>query len=201
MCSLQRMDDQIVSVRPSLCRVIPPPDLVAAIRRALPDDAAGMARAHARSWQATYTGLLPAAVINDVVASEPARAKRWRTRLAGPQLGGAFVAELNRRIVGFAFWAPSDEPAFGAAMAEIQAIYLVPEAVGLGIGRSLFQAAVDDIVAHQFEAAVLWVLDTNERARGFYEAAGWVADGATKTEERPSGALHELRFSRMFVVE
>jgi ribosomal protein S18 acetylase RimI-like enzyme len=99
-------------------------------------------------------------------------------------------------VVGSVFWRPSEEPDSGPETAEIQAIYLVPEAIGLGIGRSLFQAAVDDIVAHGFKAAILWVLDTNERARRFYEAAGWAADGATKTEERPGRDLHEIRYAR-----
>ena len=99
-------------------------------------------------------------------------------------------------MVGSVFWRPSEEPDSGPDTAEIQAIYLVPEAIGLGIGRSLFQAAVDDMIAHGFTAAILWVLDTNERARRFYEAAGWAADGATKTEERPGGELHEIRYAR-----
>jgi hypothetical protein len=68
----------------------------------------------------------------------------------------------------------------------------------LGIGRSLFDTAVSDIVTHRFRGAVLWVLDTNERARRFYEAAGWRPDGATKTEDRPGGKLQEVRYTRTF---
>lgn len=30
---------------------------------------------------------------------------------------------------------------------------------------------------------MLWVLESNERARSFYEKAGWIADGAV-TEQR-----------------
>jgi len=66
-----------------------------------------MARVHARSWRATYRGLLPDAVIDDVVASRPVRIKRWRMWLAKPkQRGGSFVAELDGRLVGFVFWGP-----------------------------------------------------------------------------------------------
>lgn len=33
-----------------------------------------------------------------------------------------------------------------------------------------------------FRTAVLWVLESNERARRFYEVAGWKRDGAVSTE-------------------
>lgn len=42
--------------------------------------------------------------------------------------------------------------------------------------------------------ATLWVLETNERARRFYEIAGWLPDGATKTEMRGSVELREVRY-------
>lgn len=158
-----------------------------------------MAQAHARSWRETYAGLLPDRVIDDVIASRPARIERWRTRIADQkQRGGAFVAELDGRVVGFVFWGPGEGPDARPEVAEVNAIYLDPEAIGVGIGRSLFQAACDDIVARGFTAAILWVLDTNERARRFYEAAGWLPDGATKTEARPGGELHEVRYARTF---
>ena len=41
---------------------------------------------------------------------------------------------------------------------------------------------------------MLWVLKTNERARRFYEIAGWKTDGQTKTEERGRVVLNEVRY-------
>ena len=101
-------------------------------------------------------------------------------------------AELDDRICGFVVWGASRDPDATRDTAEVYAIYLDPDAIGRGVGRSLFASAVDDIVAHGASAAILWVLDANERARRFYAAAGWHPDGATKTEERPGGTLHEL---------
>ena len=158
-----------------------------------------MATVHARSWRATYAGLLPEALIEDVAESRPTRIERWRAWLADPARDGdAFVAELDGRVVGFAFWGPSEGPYAEPHIAEVRAIYLDPTVIGSGIGRSLFNAAVDDIVSHGFAAAVLWVLDSNERARRFYETAGWLPDGVTKTDERPGGQLHEIRYARTF---
>jgi ribosomal protein S18 acetylase RimI-like enzyme len=169
------------------------------IRRGVPKDAPAMARVHARSWRATYPGLLPPAVIDDVLGSRRDRVERWRAWLADPdQHGGSFVAELGGNLVGYVFWGAPREPDAPSDVAEVYAIYLDPDAIGRGIGRGLFEAAVTDIAAHDFRGAVLWVLDTNERARRFYEAAGWRPDGATKTEERRGGKLEELRYRRMF---
>ena len=106
------------------------------------------------------------------------------------------MAELDDRICGFAAWGASRDADATPDTAEVYAIYLDPDAIGRGVGRSLFATAVDDIVAHGSSAATLWVLDTNERARRFYAAAGWYPDGATKTEERPGGTLHEVRYAR-----
>jgi ribosomal protein S18 acetylase RimI-like enzyme len=172
---------------------------IVALRRGMPADAAVIAQVHARSWRATYTGLLPDAVMDDVVASQPARIKRWRMWLANPkQRGGSIVAELDGRLVGFVFWGPSEGADAMPDVAEVYAIYLDPDAFGRGIGRSLFERAIGDIVAHGFRATVLWVLDTNTPARRFYEAAGWRPDGATKTEDRPGGRLQEVRYTRTF---
>jgi GNAT superfamily N-acetyltransferase len=156
-----------------------------------------MARTHARSWRATYAGLLPAAVIDDVVQSRPARAVRWRTWLAESQpRRGSFVGELDGRVVGYVFWGPSESPDTTPETAEVYAIYLDPDAIGRGNGRALLDSAVRDMVACGFAAAVLWVLETNERARRFYEVAGWRPDGATKAENRPGGTLQEVRYGR-----
>jgi L-amino acid N-acyltransferase YncA len=161
-----------------------------------------MVRVHARSWRATYAGLLPAAVIDDVVKSRPARIDRWRTWLSQrEERRGSFVATVDGRVVGFVFWGPSREPDATSDTAEVNAIYLDPGVVGRGIGRALLDTAVGDVVANRFAAAVLWVLDTNERARRFYEAAGWMPDGQTKDENRLGATLHEVRYRRSLGVD
>jgi len=49
-----------------------------------------------------------------------------------------------------------------------------------------------------FDEAVLWVLETNVRARRFYEIAGWKPDGQTKADERGTVTLHEVRYRFSF---
>jgi hypothetical protein len=42
----------------------------------------------------------------------------------------------------------------------------------------------------------LWVLDGNDRARRFYEAAGWTAGGTTKTDVIGQTPVREIRYRR-----
>lgn len=167
------------------------------IRRATPGDVDQIADVHVRSWQAAYRGLLPDEVIEQMVAGRQARADRFRALLAdeeSPQR--AWVAVDGVGIVGMAVIGPSRDPEAGPTTGELEAIYLAPEAMGRCIGRALLDEAVSDLRERGFTDAMLWVLRENQRARAFYEAAGWRTDGATKDEERPGGILHEIRYRR-----
>jgi GNAT superfamily N-acetyltransferase len=93
------------------------------------------------------------------------------------------VAEEDGRVTGFAVTGPSEDADAQDKTGEVYAIYLDPEQVGTGLGRALFEHAVEDLRERGFTEATLWVLETNERARRFYEVAGWKPDG-TETSER-----------------
>jgi ribosomal protein S18 acetylase RimI-like enzyme len=97
-------------------------------------------------------------------------------------------------LAGFAMTAPSRDPGASPATAEVFAIYLSREAAGQGIGRALFTHAVADLRQCGYEQTTLWVLASNQRARRFYEAAGWSPDGASKSEKRPGATLREVRY-------
>jgi len=58
-------------------------------------------------------------------------------------------------------------------------------------------AAMDALRKQGFSEVVLWVLKENERARVFYEAQGFEADGAARVEVLRDGTeLHEVRYRR-----
>ena len=79
--------------------------------------------------------------------------------------------------------------------AEVFAIYLAQQAAGIGIGRALFTRVVDGLQRQGYKQARLWVLESNSRARRFYEAAGWTPDGARKTDTLPGGThIDEMRY-------
>lgn len=165
------------------------------IRRADTPDADAIADVHARSWPATYAGLLPGQLIADVVAGRERRAQSIRELLADETIRTRiWVAAEGDHVVGMAIWGPTRDDDATEATAEVEAIYLDPAFLRRGIGRRLMQAVMADVEQSGFNEATLWVLDGNGPARSFYTAVGWQADGATKVEERPTGRLNELRY-------
>ena len=81
----------------------------------------------------------------------------------------------------------------------MRAIYLLADFWGQGLGRSLMAAACERLRDAGFTEATLWALDTNERARKFYEAAGWALDGASKQDDSRGFPITELRYRRRLV--
>jgi GNAT superfamily N-acetyltransferase len=97
--------------------------------------------------------------------------------------------------VGYAATGPCrDEGAEPGLAAEIYAIYFVKEAWGLGLGQTLMERILACYRELGFEAATLWVLERNTRARRFYEAGGWEPCGAPRTIWQDAIALREVQY-------
>ncbi len=167
------------------------------IRDARPEDAAGIAAAHIRSWQAAYRGLLPTTFLDGLEDAVPGRTTWWQ-RVLEATPDDLVVAERNGEVIGFARVARCRDDDHGLLhrRGEVQAIYLVESAWGLGMGRALMAEAERRIAARRLTGACLWVLEANTRARRFYEAAGWAPDGTEKTETMSGTTLHEVRYVR-----
>jgi GNAT superfamily N-acetyltransferase len=100
----------------------------------------------------------------------------WREALAGGETG-AFVAQAEDRVVGFASFGRSRDADAGDEVGEIPAIYVTPSALGTGVGWRLLESATAALRDGGYRRATLWVLEANARARRFYERAGWRWDG------------------------
>jgi GNAT superfamily N-acetyltransferase len=159
------------------------------VRLASPDDSLAIERARVHGWRTAYRHIYP---VDDLDAL-PIDGDRWRSRLHVPPPGWTtFVAEDADGVVGFASVGPSrDERGLG----ELYAIYVEPEAWSTGAGRALMGAA-EGRLAEEYDAALLWVLEDNPRARRFYEQAGWAPDGARKAEERFGVRAPEVRYRK-----
>jgi GNAT superfamily N-acetyltransferase len=104
------------------------------------------------------------------------RERSWQTTFDEPEYG-VVVAEDRARLVGFASFGPSRDDDAPPGTGEIPAIYVDPAVLGTGVGRQLFDAAAANLRGRGFTRATLWVLEANDRARRFYEKAGWSWDG------------------------
>lgn len=161
------------------------------IRAACADEAAALARLHVEAWQWAYRGRLPDSFL-DGLSTIPRQEELRTHRLAETSSENrTWVAEQNGRIVGFCDTRAPDE--YGQA--ELQAIYLTEHLAGVGVGRALFAQAIDDLCQRSFTRVFLWVLESNTRARRFYEEAGWHADGDTKLKTRGDVELREVRYA------
>jgi GNAT superfamily N-acetyltransferase len=166
------------------------------IRRALADDALGVATVHVRSWQAAYRGLMPDVYLDELDVER--RRAGWERTIAEtewPRSGTLVATEANGNVVGFANIGPArDGDGDPLVIGELAAIYLLPEAWGSGVGRRLMLAAVNVLRDAGYAEAILWVLEGNERAQRFYEIGGWQLDGVTKDVVIADVPLPEVRY-------
>lgn len=161
-----------------------------------PDDAAGIACVQVLSWRAAHRGLMPDQDLDGL--SVQRRAEIWRSVVATGRSGEAvLVQERDDGVEGFAHVCPGRDADVDIGTGEVSSICLLPSAWGRGRGRALMDAAVRRLGAEGYHAATLWVLVTNDRARRFYDAAGWSCDGAEKTELVGGAAsITETRYRR-----
>lgn len=98
------------------------------------------------------------------------------------------VAIYEGLVAGFVAAGPGQEQDAPSESGEIYAIHVDPAHWSAGVGQALLGSAVAQLAVIGMRDALLWVLQTNARARHFYELAGWTTDGVTKAE-RLSGLL------------
>lgn len=162
------------------------------LRDARRGDELAVAAVHVRSWQEAYRGLMPDDYLDALDPRDRAAAYTFEPAVpAAPTTVLAVGEEDGEEVVlGFATFCPSrDEDALG--LGEIVALYVDPGRHQGGVGRLLMAEARRRLVEAGFTEGLLWVLDGNARAAGFYEREGWVPDGARRVEH-PYGIVSNV---------
>jgi len=140
-----------------------------AVREATIADAEGIARAHTRSWQASYRGILPDSVLDLVDVGQ--RVTSRRQILRDETIYKLVAYETTRgEIVGFSDAGRSRQP--GRWSGELYAIYLEHHAKRYGLGEEMFDRTASWLKANGMSSMIIWVLENNTHARRFYEAMG-----------------------------
>ncbi len=160
------------------------------IRRAVPDDAPALGRVMVESWLTAHRGQVPDAAWHK-------RLKEWTPDVSARGWARTF-AQLaqghDRREVLLVAEADPDGPVAlvlgteadnntSGAVAEISALYVLPDRQGQGIGRLLLKDASKELAALGFTTLHVGVLTANLPARGFYEAMGGQEIGQRTFEE------------------
>ncbi|MEX0651284.1 MAG: GNAT family N-acetyltransferase [Actinomycetota bacterium] len=164
-----------------------------AFREAELDDAPAIAEVHVASWRWAYRGQLADETLDALDVAE--REVRWREAISDPATI-VLVAVVDSSIAGFVSAGPTDDDDAPPIIGELYAIYLEERVAGSGVGRGLLERAVDGLRSAGFKRASLWVLDSNERARRFYERAGWAWDGKRSSHQVQCSNMPVVRYAR-----
>ena len=146
------------------------------VRRATVDDAEAIERIRVETWRATYRGLLPDGLIDQLQPNVERRRERLRSTLPG-ELN--FVAEEHAEVVGYALAGP-ERTHDSEYSGEVYAIYVLPSAQGKGHGRALIRECGRALAARGMTSLLIWVLRENRIGRGFYDGIG-----GTPVREKP----------------
>jgi ribosomal protein S18 acetylase RimI-like enzyme len=180
---------------------------VVVIRAGSAAHAAQIAAVQRETWFAAYEGIIAPEVIDRVTVPDGGarvrqsfRTRPWQRMLVAgdPGTGG---------IVGYASFGPETDvlnapwphpltaDGEGGRVAELYALYVRPAWWSTGTGRALMGKVLARSAAAGYRSITLWVLRDNQRARRFYERAGFAPDGATNVLTGLGGVI-EVRYRR-----
>jgi ribosomal protein S18 acetylase RimI-like enzyme len=193
---------------------------VVVIRAGSAAHAAQIAAVQRESWFAAYEGVIAPEVIDRItVPDDGARIRQsfwtrpWQRMLVAVDSGAGDPgasdsgASASGGIVGYASFGPETDvlnapwpypltaDGEGGRVAELYALYVRPAWWSTGTGRALMDKVLARSAAAGYQSITLWVLRDNQRARRFYDRAGFAPDGATNVLTGLGGVL-EVRYRR-----
>jgi ribosomal protein S18 acetylase RimI-like enzyme len=130
-------------------------------------DAAAIARVHHRTVSVAYREFFPAGSAEPTVED---LTSLWAERLAD-QTARVMAASISGDFVGTV--AVRRDPDF-APEGQLLGLHVLPVSWGQGVGRALHDAALTALATQGYQAAGLWVIAANRRARRMYEKREWV---------------------------
>jgi GNAT superfamily N-acetyltransferase len=161
-------------------------------------DAQEIARTMNDSWRVGYRGVLADAILDGL--DDARGATHWAEWIRDGYENAGLRAEIRvapdaaGRVVGVSAFGADRDVRDDVHCGEIWTLYVAPSHWGRGYGSALLRNAEDVLAAGGRHDLALWVLEGNERARRFYERAGWRDDDGMK----PFGdsGLSEVRYRK-----
>jgi diamine N-acetyltransferase len=145
------------------------PDLT--LRDFGPDDADAVSRLARAAWEQTYRNIYSEQYIDDFVSRFYSPGALLQTVPAARGGESQFSVALNaaHELIGFCHVGRGQDGGF-----ELYRIYLRPDVIGHGVGRTLLQRAESFIRQSGVNHYHCRVHRLNKRARSFYERCGFV---------------------------
>ena len=156
------------------------------VRAARAADADGLARVQVASWQATFAGLVPDAVIDELGSEEALGqfTERWLAAISAPptsrhRVHVAIEKPGEPEILGFAAAGPAtDEDLWPGTDGELYELHVLPGLGAAGHDGRLLNAVADTLAEDGFSTGYTWALAGDSARLAFLEGAGWAPDGS-----------------------
>jgi ribosomal protein S18 acetylase RimI-like enzyme len=139
-----------------------------------------------KTWHATYAEIIPLQIQDKFLESAYSN-KMMKSRLRKTHV---FVAEVDRKVVGFANYSPVSNE----GNLELAALYLYPDYQGRGIGTALLNAGIKQLT--NVKKVTLSVEKNNQIGAAFYKAKGFAV--TEEYDDDLSG--HMLKTVRMALI-
>ncbi len=134
-------------------------------------DASAIAALHADSWRESYRGSLPDEFLAGPVLQN--RQELWTRRFAAADAFHTIKAIQGDTLIGFGCVIFDGDPEWGA---DLDNLHVRTPFKGLGVGARLLHECRSWIHRRDpARAMYLWVLETNDAAKRFYDRRGGVA--------------------------
>jgi ribosomal protein S18 acetylase RimI-like enzyme len=147
-----------------------------------PTDSEALRDLHLLTWEVTYRPHALEAWYCQRLVAHSVRDWGEIVRSQTDRGGGVLTARSGGRIDGLCQYGPSEDHDHDAKeVGQIHRLYVHPARQRIGIGRSLLTASVGHLRQGGARTATLWVLETDQGARAFYERLGWKPDGTRQT--------------------
>lgn len=141
-------------------------------------DARALAALHVASWESAYRGIIPDSAFEHFTVD---RREQHFLKAMAEATEETAVLEEGGSLRGFAtIGASRDDDTRRENAGEIWGIYIDPHHWRQGFGRRLVEWSVEELRSRGHKVVTLWVLKGNEHAGRFYEAMGFILDGAKK---------------------
>lgn len=137
------------------------------IRRAVPDDARGVAKVQVDSWKTTYKNIVPDEYLNKMTYER--REQKWKDIISDQTV---FVAETDDgEIIGFSNGGKERTGKYPNYNGELYAIYILEAHQRKGLGKLLLEPIIEDLKENDIFSMIVLVLEENN-SRLFYESLG-----------------------------
>ena len=147
------------------------------IRKAVPGDEAVLAEIHRESWRAGFADILSMEELER--ATDLQRATQGYHNALLREDSHIAIEFVEEQPHCFAAWG-KNRCDLGEHVAELICIHSLQDKWARGYGSAMMRYVLEQLQQEQYESVILWVFESNTRARRFYEKHGFSQTGERK---------------------